>query len=131
MRLSRQQAQLDYNTMSQGHLPDLTHINGICSIAESWTTPPHSHSIVLSDDNALNYQSKFFPLTMKNRLTDSSEICALEFKGEFRRFGIGLVSATIDIDRSISSSFLGPVQPRGTRKKTVSSCSTVVMSLAR
>jgi hypothetical protein len=38
---------------------------------------------------------------MKNRLADPSEICALEFKGEFRRFGICSVSATIDIDRSI------------------------------
>jgi hypothetical protein len=36
---------------------------------------------------------------MKNRLPDPSEICALEFKGEFRRFKICPVSATIDIDR--------------------------------
>jgi len=38
---------------------------------------------------------------MKNRLPDPSEICALEFKGEFRRFGIGAVSATIGIDQLI------------------------------
>jgi hypothetical protein len=39
--------------------------------------------------------------TTKNRLSDPSKICALEFKGEFRRFEISLVSATIGIDRSI------------------------------
>jgi hypothetical protein len=38
---------------------------------------------------------------MKHRLSDPSEICALEFKGEFRRFGICTVSATIGIDRLI------------------------------
>jgi hypothetical protein len=38
---------------------------------------------------------------MKNRLPDPSEICALEFKAEFRRFGIDSISATIDIDQSI------------------------------
>jgi hypothetical protein len=38
---------------------------------------------------------------MKNRLPDPSEICALEFKGEFCRFGICTVSATIDINWSI------------------------------
>ncbi|ESW87697.1 hypothetical protein X772_11580 [Mesorhizobium sp. LSJC280B00] len=38
---------------------------------------------------------------MKNRLPDPSEICALEFKGEFRRFKICSVSATIGIDWSI------------------------------
>jgi hypothetical protein len=31
---------------------------------------------------------------------DPSEICVLEFKGEFRRFGICSVSATIGTDRS-------------------------------
>jgi hypothetical protein len=35
---------------------------------------------------------------MKNRLPDPSEICALEFKGEFRRFEICAVSATIGIN---------------------------------
>jgi hypothetical protein len=38
---------------------------------------------------------------MKNRLTDPSDICALEFKGEFCRFRISTVSATIGIDRLI------------------------------
>ncbi|MET4291218.1 hypothetical protein ABIB06_002567 [Bradyrhizobium sp. LB8.2] len=37
---------------------------------------------------------KFFLHAMKNRLPDPSEICALEFKGEFRRFKICSVSAT-------------------------------------
>jgi hypothetical protein len=41
-----------------------------------------------------------FSRTTKNRLADPSEICALEFKGEFRRFGICSVSATIGTDRS-------------------------------
>jgi hypothetical protein len=40
---------------------------------------------------------------MKNRLRDPSKICALEFKEEFRRFGICSVSATIDDDRPISA----------------------------
>jgi hypothetical protein len=61
----------------------------------------HSHSIILSDRNALNSVHKFFLPTMKNRLPDPSEICALEFKGEFRRFKICSVSATIGIDWSI------------------------------
>jgi hypothetical protein len=38
---------------------------------------------------------------MKNRLPDPPEICALEFKGKFRRFGIGTVSATIGIDQLV------------------------------
>jgi hypothetical protein len=63
--------------------------------------PPHSHSIVLSHDNALIFQRKFFPRTMKNRLPDPSEIRALEFKGEFRGFRIRSVSATIGINRLI------------------------------
>ena len=40
---------------------------------------------------------------MENRLPDPSEICAPEFKGEFRRFGIGSVSATIETNWSIFS----------------------------
>lgn len=58
------------------------------------------HSIVRGDDNALNYQCKFFPLTMKNLLPNPSEIRALDFKGKFRRFKISSVSATVGIDRS-------------------------------
>ena len=42
---------------------------------------------------------------MKNRLPDPSEICALEFEGEFRRFGIYSVSATIGGNRSIFDTF--------------------------
>jgi hypothetical protein len=51
--------------------------------------------------NALIPRHKFFPHTTKNRLPDPSETCALESQGEFRRFGICSVSATIDNDRSI------------------------------
>src|SRR6185312_5419262 len=67
------------------------------------STPPHSHSIVLSDGNALNFQRKFFLCMMKNRLPDPSEICALDFKHEFGRSAVCSVSATIDNDRSIFS----------------------------
>jgi hypothetical protein len=67
----------------------------------AFSTPPHSHSIVLSDDNALIFQRKFFPRTMKNRLPSPSEIRAYDFKRQFRRFEICSVSATIGIDRSI------------------------------
>jgi len=42
-----------------------------------------------------------FLLPMKNRLCDPSEICVLEFTGEFRRFGIYSSSTTIGINRSI------------------------------
>jgi hypothetical protein len=45
---------------------------------------------------------------MKNRLTDPSEIFALDLKGKFRRFKICPVSATIGTDWSI----LGVLQPR-------------------
>jgi hypothetical protein len=48
------------------------------------STTLHSHSIVLSDDNALIYQRNFFLRILKNRIPDPSEICALEIKGEFR-----------------------------------------------
>jgi len=54
-----------------------------------------SHSIVLSDDNALIYQRNFFRYAAKNRLADPSKIRALEFKSEFRRFRICSVSGTI------------------------------------
>jgi hypothetical protein len=56
---------------------------------------PHSHSIILSDRNASNSECKFFPHMTKNRLADPSEICALEFKGEFAQFRNWLVSAII------------------------------------
>jgi hypothetical protein len=61
----------------------------------------HSHSITFSHGNALIFQRKFFLRTLEHRAPDPSEICALEFKGEFRRFGACLVSATIRIDWSI------------------------------
>jgi hypothetical protein len=62
---------------------------------------PSSHSIVLSDGSALIFQRKFFQYTTKNRLADPSEISALEFKGESRRFRSRSVSRTIGINRSI------------------------------
>jgi hypothetical protein len=57
--------------------------------------------MVSSGHNSLIERRSFFPRTMKNRLPDPSEICALEFKAEFRRFGIGTVSATIGIDQLV------------------------------
>jgi hypothetical protein len=55
--------------------------------AKSTLSPPvvsgHSHSIVPSYLNALNFQHKFFLRAAKNRLTDPSEIRALEFKRKF------------------------------------------------
>jgi hypothetical protein len=60
-----------------------------------------SHSIILSQGNAFIEQRKFLLNIPKNRLLDTSEIRALEFKGEIRRFGICSVLATINIDRSI------------------------------
>jgi hypothetical protein len=57
--------------------------------------------MVLSYRNALIQQRKSFLHTVENRLCDPSEICALEFKGEFRRFRVCSVSATIGIDQSI------------------------------
>jgi hypothetical protein len=68
---------------------------------EIWDQALTPTPIILSDRNALNSVHKFFLHTMKNRLPDPSEICALEFKGEFRRFKICLVLATIGIDWSI------------------------------
>ena len=57
---------------------------------------------------------------MKNRLPDPSEICALEFKGEFRRFEICPISGTIDIDRSILGVSRGNELGQLDREKTVS-----------
>jgi hypothetical protein len=54
--------------------------------------------MVPSDDNALIYRHNFFATRQKNRLADPSKIRALDFKREFRRFGICAVSATIGID---------------------------------
>jgi hypothetical protein len=60
--------------------------------------PHYSHSIVLSDGSALISQRKFFQRTRKYRLPDPSEICALDFKREFRRLEICSISATIGIN---------------------------------
>jgi hypothetical protein len=61
----------------------------------------HSHSMVLSDGSALIFQRKLFQRTSKNRLPNPSDICALDFKREFRRLGICSISATIGINWSI------------------------------
>jgi len=66
------------------HYPKLVH-----------STPRHSHSIVLSDNNALIFQRKFF---MARGITASltlQKFCALDFKREFPRFSNLPVPATI------------------------------------
>ena len=76
---------------------------------------PHSHSIVLRDRNALNFQCKHFPFTPKNRLRDPSENQALEFKTEFRPSATYSVSSTIGTNWSIHSnlsSCSGHASPR-------------------
>lgn len=80
----------------------------------------HSHSIVLGHGNALNFQRNFFQHTTKNRLADPSQISALEFKGEFRRFKIRSVSPTIGINRSILSKSAARAAVLLAPKKTVS-----------
>ena len=62
---------------------------------------PHSHSNIFIHGNALIFQRKFFLRVAKHRLHDPSEIFALDFEREFRKFGICSVSATIEIDWSI------------------------------
>ena len=85
----------------------------------SGITVLHSHSIVFSHGNALDFQCKFFLCTTKNRLADPSEICALDFKRKFRRSVICPDSATIGIDWSIIEIFCEAASP--TRlKNTVS-----------
>jgi hypothetical protein len=84
------------------------------------TVAPHSHSIVLRHGNALICQRKFFLCTRKHRARNPSEICALDFKGEFRRSAISSVPATIGIDWSIFSNLLSKRQPGATWKNTVS-----------
>ena len=65
-------------------------------------------------------QGKFFPYTLKHRALKPSEIRALDFKGEFPRFGIGAVSATIGTDRfSTFFNYNCAIYPD--RKKTVAS----------
>jgi hypothetical protein len=58
-------------------------------------------TIIFSHRNALNLSAQFFMSTAKNRPPNPSKIRVLEFKGEFRRFGLYPVSKTIDNDRSI------------------------------
>jgi hypothetical protein len=60
--------------------------------------------------------------TTKNRLGDPSAICALDFKGEFRRIGFCTVSGTIDIDRSIFDILTVKPVIRGSAKNTVRGC---------
>jgi hypothetical protein len=73
---------------------------------------PHSHSIIFVHGNALKFRRKFFQCTLKHRAPDPSEICALDFKENFRRFAIWSISATIGIDWSI---FLNIEQAAGAR----------------
>ena len=80
----------------------------------------HSHSIVLSHGNALNFQRKFFLCATKNRLTDPSEIRAFDFKHEFRRSAIYSVSDIIGIDRPILGIFREDGGRQLSAKKTVS-----------
>jgi hypothetical protein len=42
--------------------------------------PRHSHSMVLSDDNTLIYQLKFFPATARTDSPTRQKFCALDFK---------------------------------------------------
>jgi hypothetical protein len=84
------------------------------------STPPHSHSIVLSYGNALIFQRKFFLHATKNRLCDPSENRALDFKREFRRFRTCSVSMTIGINRSILADSASMIGRTGSGKKTVS-----------
>lgn len=81
----------------------------------------YSHSIIFSHGNALIFRCKFFLRTTKNRLTDPSEICALEFKHEFRRFTICSVSTTIGVNRSIFAIHGSEPRSAAHQKKTVSS----------
>jgi hypothetical protein len=80
---------------------------------------PYSHSIVLRHGNALICPRKFFPPATKNRLRDPSEICAIDFKHEFRRFAICSVSATIGIDWPICD-LRSDRAPSAPRQKTPS-----------
>ncbi len=78
------------------------------------------HSIVLTDGNALNSKRKFFLHATKNRLSDPSEISALDFKHEFRQFAICSVSQSIGDDRSIFFQLIENVIDTYHGKKTVS-----------
>jgi hypothetical protein len=47
------------------------------------------------------FAEKCLPCTLKHRAPNPPEICAFDFKGEFRQFGICSISSTIGIDWSI------------------------------
>lgn len=64
-------------------------------------THPHSHSIVLSHGNVLIYRCKFFCERQRTVSPIRQKIALLNFKENFRRFGVPLVSATIGVNRSI------------------------------
>jgi hypothetical protein len=63
---------------------------------------------------------------MNHPLPDPPEICALEFKGKFRRFGICTVSATIGIDRLVFWRRLPSLERAAVRKKTVTTLSRLM-----
>jgi hypothetical protein len=68
----------------------------------------------------LKYRRKFLLSIVKNRLADPSEVCALEFKEEFRRSAICSVSATIGINRFDSAHPTDYVAVGSPAEKTVS-----------
>jgi hypothetical protein len=111
---ARRSATIDVNR--QILAPDCTLLNPLISVP----TLPHSHSIVLSDDNALDFQRKFFLPPTQNRLAVPSKICAPDFKRGFRRFAISSVSATIGIDRSIFDRHCNYLPSAPQRENTVS-----------
>jgi len=92
-----------------------------CPIPEyPYGTLPHSHSMISCHRRALNYQRKSLLRTAKHRRPDPSEICALEFKGKFRRFGVCSISTTIEINRSILCVLRRDPCDRISKKNTVS-----------
>jgi len=68
----------------------------------------------------ITHSRKIFSLTTKNRISDPSEILALEFKEEFRRSPICSVLQTVDIDWSIFLEVLRKCGVSSLPKKTVS-----------
>jgi hypothetical protein len=67
--------------------------------------------MIFNNHKPLIQPSKCIRRSPKNRPPDPSEICALDFKGEFRQSAICSASATIDIYWSYSSS--AHRRPRG------------------
>jgi hypothetical protein len=70
--------------------------------------------------NVLILRRQFFSRIPKNRIPDPSENRALEFKWEFRRFGICSVSAAIGINWSIFYVAAATALSARLQKKTVS-----------